>query len=374
MARMSLGARSRACILPGWLSPRFHLTLIAIAIVAVPFSLRIANRLALDEFPQSGYLPSLEIRRAHKPFEEGLLESVRYGGSRWVFIGDSMLGTRVDPAHLGAISSDGTERVQMVMAPATGPSWWFLALKNIVAASGVKPRCTFIFFRDANLTDTMFRLESQYGNFLDLVARDFEPELDRLVAARRRGIWMRVYSAANQAYELDLARTWMEPAIRQWFTHYRFPSGRGQEEFDLKFEEHFGLDHLRADVGSDVGTLESTDFDRDLPTSVLPDLIQVAREHDLPLCFVRVQRRPLGNKPPEQTPQLRAYVARLKTWIEAHGALFHDDTGDPEMTLDLYEDGDHFLDRRRYTEILRQRLDPIFRDIGRTEGGLIDQR
>jgi hypothetical protein len=31
------------------------------------------------------------------------------------------------------------------------------------------------------------------------------------------------------------------------------------------------------------------------------------------------------------------------------------------MTLDLYEDGDHVLDRIRYTRIFRRRLDPLFR-------------
>ena len=31
------------------------------------------------------------------------------------------------------------------------------------------------------------------------------------------------------------------------------------------------------------------------------------------------------------------------------------------MTLDLYEDGDHVLDRLRYTRIFRRRLDPLFR-------------
>jgi hypothetical protein len=41
--------------------------------------------------------------------------------------------------------------------------------------------------------------------------------------------------------------------------------------------------------------------------------------------------------------------------------MFHDDTGDPELTLDLYDDGDHVGDRLRYTEIFRKRLDPLFR-------------
>ena len=73
-----------------------------------------------------------------------------------------MLGTRIDPNHLGRISTSGDELVSFLYHAATGPAWWYLAFKNQLVASGVKPRMTFIFFRDTNLTDTMFRLEAQY--------------------------------------------------------------------------------------------------------------------------------------------------------------------------------------------------------------------
>jgi hypothetical protein len=327
----------------------------------VPFSLPAANRIALDEIPGPGYLPALEIRRARQPFDPGMIENLRYGSPRWIFIGDSMLGTRVDPQYLGELSTTHDELVQMVMAPATGPGWWFLAFKNWVVASGVKPRAVFIFFRDTNLTDTMFRLESQYGNTLDMVAHDSEPELDRLAAARRRGMWARLYTAANRAYELDLARMWMEPGIRQWFIRYKYPSVNAQLAFDFRMDENFGLDRLRADVASDMSQIDVPAFDEVIATSILPDLLRLARENKIQVCFVRVQRRPVNNQPPPQSDALKRYVADLKAWIEANGGIFHDDTGDPEQTLDLYEDGDHFGNRRRYTEILRKRLDPLFR-------------
>jgi hypothetical protein len=343
------------------LSPRFKLLLAAAAIVVVPFGIRAANRLALDEVPGPGYLPSLEIRRTRRLFDPGMIENLQYGVPRWVFIGDSMLGTRVDPQYLSEIASTHDEHVEMVMAPATGPAWWFLAFKNWVVASGVAPRCTFIFFRDTNLTDTMFRLESQYGNILDLVAHEWEPELDRLVAARRRGAWARAYSAVNRAYELDIARAWMEPGIRGWFTRFKYPNPDAQFTFEARMEESFGLEHLRKDVASDLGALDEPDFARDLPNSILPDLLRLSHEHQLPVCFVRVQRRPVNHRPPEQSPALQKYIAELEKWIEANGGMFHDDTGDPEMTLELYEDGDHVANRRRYTEILRARLDPLFR-------------
>ena len=327
------------------------LILVAAAIAVVPFTLRAANRIALDDIPGPGYLPSLEVRRARAPFEAGLIDEIRRVRPAWIFIGDSMLGTRIDRPYLETLSSDGTDRAHLLLVPGSGPAWWFLAFKNIVAASGVRPRCTFIFFRDTNLTDTLFRLERQYGRELDMVARDSEPELDRLVAARRRGPWARLYSLVNRTYEIDLARAWMEPALRGWSSRV----------FPTDMEPHFALERLRADVASDMGGIETPDFDRDLPTSVLPDLMRLARDHQVQLCFVRVQRRPIGNRPPEQSPALRRYVAELRTWIAANGGAFHDDTGDPEMTLDIYEDGDHVANRRRYTEIFRKRLDPLFR-------------
>jgi hypothetical protein len=337
------------------------LLVVAGAILLVPLSIRAANRLALDTVPGPGYLPSLEQRRTHQPFNQGFVEELRYGQPRWVFIGDSMLGTRIDPRYLGQIATTGNDRALAVMAPASGPAWWYLAFKNVVVRSGVKPRWTFIFFRDTNLTDTMFRLESQYGHLLDMVADEYEPELDALVWARRRGLWAHVHRAANRVFELDVARLWMEPAIREWFTRYRYRSEPARLAYTVRMEEFFSLDRLRRDVASDLGATVVPDFDRELPTSVLPLLMRLSREHGLPLCFVRVQRRPEGNQPPEQSPELREYIRKLASWIQANGGLFHDDTGDPEMTLDLYEDGDHFGDRKRYTEIFRARLDPLFR-------------
>jgi hypothetical protein len=316
---------------------------------------------ALEALPGPGYLPSLELRRSRRPFDQSAIESLQYGAPQWVFIGDSMLGTRIDPRYLGEISGTGDRNVAFLFKAASGPSWWYLAFKNHLVASGVKPRATFIFFRDTNLTDTMFRLESLYGNELDATAHDSEPELDRIVAARRRGIWARLYSASNRLYEIDLARFWMEPLVRHWFTRMRYQRFIDQSRFDYSIAEYFALDRLRPTIASDMAAAEDPDFDRDIESSVLPDLMRLSREHQLPICFVRVQRRPVNNQPPHEPPELRVYVAKLKAWIEANGGMFRDDTGDPEMTLDLYEDGDHVLDKHRYTEIFRRRLDPLFR-------------
>jgi hypothetical protein len=340
------------------------LLLVAVGMLIVPLLLRPLNAAVVGDLPPLGYLPTLEIRRPHQSFRAESLDELRFGNPAWVFIGDSMLGTRIDPSHLGRLSTTGDEYVSFLYHAATGPAWWYLAFKNHLVASGVKPRVTFIFFRDTNLTDTMFRLEGQYGYALDQVALSAEPELDRLVAAHRKGPWYRTHRWFDSTYQANVATSWMEPAIRRWWVRWRDPRPGVVEAFEWNLDQVFSIDTLRYDVGADLAQSDVTDapdFHRDLPTSVLPLILDLAKQHGLPVCFVRVQRRPVGNQPPEQSPALVRYVADLEAWLEANGAMFHDDTGDPELTLDLYADGDHVANRARYTEIFRKRLDPLFR-------------
>ena len=126
----------------------------------------------------------------------------------------------------------------------------------------------------------------------------------------------------------------------------------------------FGLDHLRPMEAADIRAIEdeSADFDRYLNESVLPLMLRDAERAGLRLGFVRVQRRPIDGRPPEQSPALRQYVEDLRRYVTTRGAVFHDDTGDPALTLDMYEDGDHIARhaRRMYTEVFFYRLRGLF--------------
>ena len=106
----------------------------------------------------------------------------------YVVIGDSMAGTRLDERRL--VELTGVQVAPLLQA-GSGPAFWYLALKNWVIASGIKPRMVLIFFRDTNLTDVMFRLDQQFRWALDLAALDREDELNAVVA-RRLGLLHRV--------------------------------------------------------------------------------------------------------------------------------------------------------------------------------------
>jgi len=76
----------------------------------------------------------------------------------------------------------------------------------------------------------------------------------------------------------------------------------------------------------------------------------------------RVQRRPRPEGPPVQSPVLRQYISDLRQYVESNGAVFRDDTGDPDYPLAWYTDGDHtaFRYRQRYTELFAQKLAFLF--------------
>jgi hypothetical protein len=199
---------------------------------------------------------------------------------------------------------------------------------------------------------------------VDTVAGPEEPELDRAIARRLEGPWYMVPRALDGAYSFRAVRTAADTVAMAWPARVLAgPGGAGALQRHLNAA--FALDRLRPSLAADIasGDDELGDFGRMLPRSILPDIIALGRSHGIRLCFVRVQRRPRSDGPPVQSPVLRAYIEDLRHYLESNGAVFRDDTGDPDYTLDWYTDGDHTAARfrKRYTELFCQKLAFLFR-------------
>ena len=331
------------------------LLLAVIALLVVPLGLRAAYRLHAAPNLQPSYLPALSGPRARGPFDAGRIEALVRMNPGLVVIGDSMAGSRIDPALLDRLTG---ERTAPILYAGSGPAWWYLALKNWVIASGIRPRAVVVFFRDTNLTNVMFRIDATWS--LDTAAREREDDLNGVVARRRGSPFYRVRDAFERVYQAEEARRWIEPAANEWPARAFVPYRKPRAAFLEGLNERFGLAHLRPMDAADMQATEDrdADFDAFVDKSGLPLMLRDARRAGLTLVLVRVQRRPAGGQPPHQSPALQRYVAKLKTYIESNGAVFMDDTGDPAQTLDLYEDGDHLSreGRRRYTEAFASRL------------------
>ncbi len=331
------------------------LLLSAAGLLLLPLALRGAA--ALHPIPnlQPSYLPALEGPRERAPFDGSRLEALSRLQPAFVVIGDSMAGSRIDPAVFTRVSG---QSVAPLLYAGSGPAWWYLVLKNWVVASGIHPKAVFVFFRDTNLTNVLFRIDATWS--LDTAALAREEDLNAVVARRRGSAFYQVRSAIDGLYQATEVRRWVEPIVNEWPAHALFPYHRQRDAFLQAANDRFGLEHLRPMDAADMQATEDreADFGAFVDKSELPLMLSEARRAGLKLVFVRVQRRPAGGQPPYQSPALARYVRALRAYIDAHGGALLDDTGDPAETIDLYEDGDHLSHegRRQYTERFAERV------------------
>jgi hypothetical protein len=335
--------------------PVSRLLLAVAGLLLLPLGLRAANRLHPVPALHASYLPALEGPRERHAFDADRVPALAGMKPAWVVIGDSMAGSRIDPALLASLTGGVTAPL---LYAGSGPAWWYLVLKNWVIASAIHPKAVIVFFRDTNLTNVLFRIDATWS--LDTAALDREDALNAVVARRRGSLFYQVRDWFERVYQTAPVRRWIEPAMSEWPARVLFPYRKPRAAFMERLNDRFSLEHLRPMDAADMQATEDreADFDAFVDKSALPLMLRDARQAGMTLILVRVQRRPIGGHPPFESPALRRYVAKLKGYVEAQGGVFMDDTGDPGQTLDLYEDGDHLSreGRRRYTELFASRL------------------
>ena len=82
----------------GSFRPSILLFLPVAGLLALPLALRAANGLHPSVAMKPSYLPAIEGPRERAPFEADRLPALRGLDPTWVVIGDSMAGSRIDPA------------------------------------------------------------------------------------------------------------------------------------------------------------------------------------------------------------------------------------------------------------------------------------
>jgi hypothetical protein len=335
------------------LPQRVALFVSVVVALFVPLALRPIASAVTAGMPR-GYLPALETFRARAAYDPTFREDIRRIRPEILFIGDSMLGSRIDPTHMTRTVS---RQAWWVMQPGTGSAWWYLAFKNHVLSTGVKPRVVFVFFRDYNLTDLMFRLDEHFRWSIDTVAGDEEPELNAAIARRRSGDWAAMHQLVDRVYQPSpLKASWA-----QWLSNAPIVHVAGERRartLQQQMNDLFSFEKLRPMPGADMAVEQSlADFDAQLPQSILPEFVRLAKVHGVRFVGVRVKRRPGADGVTPGTPELERYVADLRVWLEAEGGALIDDTGDALQTIDWFKDGDHMLGskRRQYTEHFARR-------------------
>jgi hypothetical protein len=324
---------------------------VALTILAVPLGWRaLLAASAPRRADTPSYLPAVEAARPRLPFRSLPIEELRDMQPGYVILGDSMAG-RLHPGRLVELSN---EEVALMNQVATGSGRWYLIFKNYVVFSGVRPKVTIVYFRDTNLTEVTWRLLGDQRQGTDEVALQLEPELNAAVAARLAGPWHRVHRAVDDVYAASRVRQWLQPQLTFWPARV-VAGSRGGRDLERDVNALFSLERLRPIPQSDMAAAEDreADFSRWIDASILPAWLALAKQHDLKLVFVRVQRRTTDGRPRPESPALARYIADLRGYLTRHGAALIDERDYPAIWQLPYHDGDHLAPeaRREYTEI-----------------------
>jgi hypothetical protein len=334
--------------------PAFGLAVLLILIGSFAWRAALALWGPASSSLEPSYLPALEVARDRYPFDAAPLEVMERVRPSVAILGDSM-ALRVDSDRLATRLS---QPVLSFMRYGTGSASWYLRLKNYIVASSVHPRWVLVFFRDTQLTDPLFRATGADRYLLDPEARESEPELNTVMQAQTRNPWFKAQIAIDQLFAASRARDWGEPALRRSVA--RALVAGDPDGLIAEVNGVFDRSNFRALFGADLAEAEaeSLAFNRRVRGSVLPLMLDLAQQHELRLCFVRVLRRPVHGHAAAESAPLRAYVRDLRAYLTGRGAYLLDDRDEPRFATLAYDDGDHVLDEDipKYTDLFAERL------------------
>ena len=334
-----------AFLLPLTVTNRWYATIVTMVLILVP---------ALS-------IPDISRR---EPYIGPVIHrQLRQKNPRYVFIGNSMLWSRIDDSLLEHLL--GNVPVYSIVNFGGLSGIHYLALKYLLIPSGIRPRRVFIFFRGTTLVEPTARTTGPY--FETLIKRITpapDPVFERLAHGRvtsPAGIFQRYLDVL---FSVQKNRKLVRDTVNRAAFWLSVP-GTGKERRNKRNQLHilvnrqFSLKNVGA--GTDKESLRSSskgtcDFNDCVATSFLPALLDLARKHDLSLVFVRVQERPPDNAPVRDTPEMKRFMADLRSYLLQQGAGLYDFTGDPKLPLSLYGQGDHIEDPRQYTPIFYDRL------------------
>lgn len=273
-------------------------------------------------------------------FDRVGLEALNLQQPEIVFIGNSMLETRIDPVHLTELL-DGREVVSLAM-PGSQSAVWYLQLKNLVTATDSPPDTVFVFFRNDLITQPLAPLDDRNRDLAESLERPGDSEFEAVLDSRR-SLHQQMIDGLERIYPIQLQNGEALEAISD-VSAVLLSSSR--EELSIRADDQFAFHNLR-EADEDEPAPEFTgSFAAEVDSSFLPLMIDVAADTGINLVFVRVQARPNRDGTVRQSESMADYTQQLANYFEQNGVGSIDFTGNPSVDRGLYYDSFHI--RQRY--------------------------
>jgi len=293
-------------------------------------------------------------------FDARPVESLEQMQPRFIFFGNSMLRTRIDQRLLKRLTQN--PRLYFFAKDGMMSAYWYLALKNYVAAAKINPEKVFIMFRDEFLTRPKINIDGKFKKTIDSVSHADESLFRYIVSSpktfkEKLSYYLeRIYPALGAGAEYRDLLSQIAGAVGGF-------GGNHLKELLGTVNKRFNWGNIRYDGPQDERwwrtTPEHLDFEKNLHWSFLPHILRLAKENHFKLVFVRIQTRPpKEGQPPPQSPELKNYISHLKKYLKKNNAGFYDFTGHPWITLSMYSLTDHIHKRfkKKWTRLFYKKL------------------
>ena len=286
-----------------------------------------------------------------------------------ILLGNSMLGRGVHEGYLNYLTKKNTI---IITNGGSATAWWYLALKNVITKTNSKPKLLVIFFRDNFLSIPDFRVNGEYKDFIDVLANRNEPILDQKAYFNKIGkiefflkSYWPLYQKKDKFIE-KLDKTIKSTSANLLNKNYDYAENIIDSVFadSNLVQEILTLTQQKAEKTTKS---KEIDFNTSINKSFLPNIIELAKQNNIQLTFVRVKKRRDIEK--NMQPEfIIEYMKNLKKYLKTRNIELFDFSDDERLTLAHYSDGDHMNDSlgiKTFTEILSPIIDSEFEKLSK---------
>ena len=280
-------------------------------------------------------------------FDQSAVDDLQNSAADVVFIGNSLLNTRIDPDYLSELT--GKTAVSLAIE-GTAPGIWLLQLQNIVAAIKNPPSEIFVFFHDDLITRQINFTGSEDPALIDRLSRS-DTSRYALSSSKKQSVADKIKKTFVSIYPMVKSNQQSQSisSIAAGLVGYN------KQEFADAADSTFSFVNIRDQAAIIQSPKFHGDFDEMIDDSFLPELIRSAAEIKANLTIVRVAARPTNDGLPNEPDSLARYTNDLSTYIAANDVRYIDMIGHVEsgdIDAAMYYDGYHLKNRFRqsYTE------------------------
>ena len=282
-------------------------------------------------------VPSLVLGYEPEQFDHKSIENLEQQNPSLIFLGNSILDTRIDPKTVSEITGIPT---QSLAINGSAAGIWYLQLKNIIGQTSIKSPIVHIFFYDNLITQPISTTGGSNKNLIEPLL--VYPE-ELFFSISRDTSWNDDLTLS--IYPIIKRREEIKTYLNQFASLF---SSIDSESVQFKIDS-FGKRQtlLKPNIR------KYKPFYEEIENSFLPAIIQIAKEKKIDLVLVKTSKNPSISTKIEIQILQKSYVENLSSYLNSNGVHFIDMTGVDWIDATMFYDSAHIRSRYKihYTKL-----------------------